>query len=40
MTDNGPGAALKQTLLMKLEKLELTYTQGQRSIEVPQRCNS
>ncbi len=28
------GAALKQSLLMKLEKLELTYTQGQRSIEV------
>ncbi len=33
-TKNETGAALQQTLLMKLEKLELTYTQGQRSIEV------
>ena len=34
MSEIEPGAALKQTLLMKLEKLELTYQQGQRSIEV------
>ncbi len=34
MSDNTPGAELKQTLLMKLQKLELTYAQGQRSIEV------
>ena len=34
MTQVEPGATHKQTLLMKLEKLELTYTQGQRSIEV------
>ena len=33
-TQKEPAAARKQTLLMKLEKLELTYTQGQRSIEV------
>lgn len=34
MSENEPDQPLKQTLLMKLEGLELTYEQGQRSIEV------
>ena len=40
MSEHEPGPAHKQSLLMKLSGLELTYTQGQRSIEVLQGASA